>query len=158
MCGSGLLVLVCLLVRLNVVRLMFYDLFCLFRIFGLWWYWWFNLRFFPGSFALRALSASICCCFLFGLKTMLPFIGCKLDCCLKLGIKEHGFQSLLGSTSLDFDEETTSSQKHPWIPMRTLACGPAQQVNVPVQFKETDAQQVYKNPLISLGNQQNNGY
>eukprot|EP00258_Populus_trichocarpa_P038695 XP_024454714.1 uncharacterized protein LOC7468368 [Populus trichocarpa] len=75
---------------------------------------WFSLPvFFPGSFALRALSASLCCCFFFGFKTMLPFIGCKLDCCLKLGIKEHGFQSLLGSTSLDFDEETTSSQKQP---------------------------------------------
>ncbi|KAL9391939.1 hypothetical protein Peur_015859 [Populus x canadensis] len=81
---------------------------------------------------------------------MLPFIGCKLDCCLKLGIKEHGFQSLLGSTPLDFDEETTSSQKHP-VDSQTrrrllfdneipLHSGPAQQDNVPVQLKETDAQ------------------
>jgi hypothetical protein len=46
------------------------------------------------------LFASICCCFFFGFKTMLPFIGCKLDCCLKLGIKEHGFQSLLGLLGL----------------------------------------------------------
>jgi len=62
---------------------------------------WFSLPvFFPGSFALRALSASLCCCFFFGFKTMLPFVGCKLDCCLKLGIKEHGFQSLLGLLGL----------------------------------------------------------